>query len=349
MATTPVFNWISGWSFMPSWFNDLTGSTYFAAILFGLGAINLAKNPDGLFALVGSQRLERRRKKERLAHVARAELDVHEVEHAPAWNGSGPGADDDDPMHLRALVGADSFGHVDQVVPSEDAALALDDIVAGYGDVEVLHRVSLHLARGTVVALLGANGAGKSTLCAVTAGLLAPSSGTVTIDGRDVTSLAPYQRSRAGVMLAPEARGIFPGLSVEENLEVLLRSKEDRAKAYEIFPILGERVKQQAGLLSGGEQQMLSLAPALVDPPAVFVADEPTLGLAPMASAEIMDAIRRLRDLGSTILLVEEKAHEVLEVADTVAFMELGRLVWMGPSDQLDEERLAGTYLGMAT
>jgi ABC-type branched-subunit amino acid transport system ATPase component len=349
MATTPVFNWISGWSFMPSWFNDLTGSTYFAAILFGLGAINLAKNPDGLFALVGSQRLERRRKKERLAHVARAELDVHDVEHAPAWNGSGPGADDDDPMHLRALVGADSFGHVDQVVPSEDAALALDDIVAGYGDVEVLHRVSLHLARGTVVALLGANGAGKSTLCAVTAGLLAPTSGTVTIDGRDVTSLAPYQRSRAGVMLAPEARGIFPGLSVEENLEVLLRSKEDRAKAYEIFPILGERVKQQAGLLSGGEQQMLSLAPALVDPPAVFVADEPTLGLAPMASAEIMDAIRRLRDLGSTILLVEEKAHEVLEVADTVAFMELGRLVWMGPSDQLDEERLAGTYLGMAT
>src|SRR6185312_11824724 len=237
--------WISGWSFMPSWFNDLTGSTYFAAILFGLGAINLAKNPDGLFALVGSQRLERRRKKERLAHVARAELDVHEVDHAPAWNGSGPGADDDDPMHLRALVGADSFGHVDQVVPSEDAALALDDIVAGYGDVEVLHRVSLHLARGTVVALLGANGAGKSTLCAVTAGLLAPTSGTVTIDGRDVTSLAPYQRSRAGVMLAPEARGIFPGLSVEENLEVLLRSKEDRAKAYEIFPILGERVKQQ--------------------------------------------------------------------------------------------------------
>ena len=110
-----------------------------------------------------------------------------------------------------------------------------------------------------------------------------------------------------------------------------------------------QRVKQQAGLLSGGEQQMLSLAPALVDPPAVFVADEPTLGLAPLASAEIMDAIRRLRDLGSTILLVEEKAHEVLEVADTVAFMELGRLVWMGPSDQLDEERLAGTYLGMAT
>ncbi|HEU5305995.1 MAG TPA: ATP-binding cassette domain-containing protein, partial [Acidimicrobiia bacterium] len=347
MATTPIFTWISGWSFMPGWFNDLSGSTYFASIMFGLGAINLAKNPDGLFALVGSQQLERRRKKERAARVAVAEIDLHQAAHVPT-NGSGP-SDEADPMHVRAVVGDVSSGHLDQPVPTADAALALDDVVAGYGDVEVLHGVTLHLAKGSVVALLGANGAGKSTLCGVTAGLLTPSSGRVTLDGRDVTTLAPFQRSRAGVMLAPEARGIFPGLSVEENLEVLLRTKDDRAQAYEIFPILGQRLKQQAGLLSGGEQQMLSLAPALVDPPAVFVADEPTLGLAPLAAEEIMTAIRRLRDLGSTILLVEEKAHEVLEVADTVAFMELGRLVWMGPCDQLDEERLAGTYLGMAT
>src|SRR4051794_3807714 len=351
MATTPMFNWISSWSFMPGWFNDLTASTYFASIMFGLGAINLAKNPDGLFALIGSQRLEKKRSKEREARVALAEIELHEVEHAPV-NGSGPsdGSNTDgDPMHLRAVVGQESFGSVDQPVPTADAALALDDVVAGYGDVGVLHRVTLHLAPGSVVALLGANGAGKSTLCGIVAGLLTPSSGTVSLAGQDVTALAPFQRSRAGVMLAPEARGIFPGLSVEENLEVLLRSKEARAQAYEIFPILGQRLKQQAGLLSGGEQQMLSLAPALVNPPAVFVADEPTLGLAPLAADEIMTAIRRLRDLGSTILLVEEKAHEVLEVADTVAFMELGRLVWMGPCDQLDEERLAGTYLGMGT
>jgi ABC-type branched-subunit amino acid transport system ATPase component/branched-subunit amino acid ABC-type transport system permease component len=352
MATTPIFTWISGWSFMPGWFNDLSGSTYFAAILFGLGAINLAKNPDGLFALVGSQQLERRRRKERAARVAAAEIDLHEI--APAsTNGASPeGAADAaaaDAAYLRAVLGDDGSGTVDQPVPTAEAALALDDVVAGYGDVEVLHGVTLHLARGSVVALLGANGAGKSTLCGVTAGLLAPSSGTVSVAGRDVTALAPFQRSRAGVMLAPEARGIFPGLSVEENLEVLLRSRDDRAQAYEIFPILGKRLKQPAGLLSGGEQQMLSLAPALVNPPAVFVADEPTLGLAPLAAEEIMHAIRRLRDLGATILLVEEKAHEVLEVADTVAFMELGRLVWMGPCDQLDEERLAGTYLGMGT
>jgi ABC-type branched-subunit amino acid transport system ATPase component len=332
---------------MPGWFNDLTGSTYFASIMFGLGAINLAKNPDGLFALVGSQQLERRRRKERAARVAVAEIDLHDVEHAPA-NGAAPD-DDLDPMHLRSLVAAAAFGQVEQPVATAEAALALDDVVAGYGDVEVLHDITLHLAKGSVVALLGANGAGKSTLCGVTAGLLAPSSGTVTLDGRVVTNLMPFERSRAGVMLAPEARGIFPGLSVEENLAVLLRSKDDRAQAYEIFPILGQRLKQQAGLLSGGEQQMLSLAPALVNPPAVFVADEPTLGLAPLAAEEIMTAIRRLRDLGSTILLVEEKAHQVLEVADTVAFMELGRLVWMGPRDQIDEDRLTETYLGTAT
>ena len=353
MATTPIFTWISGFSFMPSWFNDLSSSTYFASIMFGLGAINLAKNPDGLFALVGSQRLERRRRKERASRIALAEVAVHDVGDPALMSTNGiaaePGTDPLDPMHVRALVGDAEFGQTGSEVAIEDAALALDDIVAGYGDVEVLHRVSLHLAKGTVVALLGANGAGKSTLCAVTAGLLAPSSGRVFLDGNDVTALPPYLRARAGVMLAPEARGIFPGLTVEENLQVLLRSSEARDQAYESFPILGVRRKQQAGLLSGGEQQMLSLAPALANPPAVFVADEPTLGLAPLAAEEIMQAIQQLRDLGSTILLVEEKAHEVLEVADTVAFMELGRLVWMGPRDQIDEERLAETYLGMVT
>ena len=342
MASSPIYKGMGDWSFMPGWFHDLTGSTYFPAILFGLGAINLAKNPNGLFALVGSRRQERRRSKDRAAHVELAEQEVHAGANADAT------ATDDDPMHLRAVVG-EEFGHVDDLVSTEDAALALDDVVAGYGDVEVLHGVSLHVPKGTVVALLGANGAGKSTLCSVIAGLVTPVGGTITVDGRDVTALEPFQRARAGVMLAPEARGIFPGLTVEENLQVLLRASADRDKAYEIFPILGERRKQTAGLLSGGEQQMLSMVPALVNPPGVFVADEPTLGLAPMAADEIMNAIRRLRDLGSTILLVEEKAHEVLEVADTVAFMELGRLVWLGPTDQIDEERLAGTYLGMTT
>ena len=151
------------------------------------------------------------------------------------------------------------------------------------------------------------------------------------------------------MLLVPEARGIFPGLSVEENLRVLLRSERERASAYERFPVLGERRKQVAGLLSGGEQQMLSLAPALAQPPKVFIADEPTLGLAPLAAEIVIDAIRDLRDLGCAVLLVEEKAKEVMELADTVAFMELGRIVWIGPREQADADRLAAAYLGGST
>jgi len=224
--------------------------------------------------------------------------------------------------------------------------ILLEDVVAGYGDVEVLHGVTVAVERGQVVALLGANGAGKSTLCNVTAGLVPITSGTVQLSGVDVTDLAPHARAQEGLLLVPEARGIFPGLTVEENLQVLLRDPALRAKAYERFPILGERRKQVAGLLSGGEQQMLSLAPALATPPAALVADEPTLGLAPLAAEVVIDALRELRGMGTAILLVEEKASEVMKVADIVAFMELGRVVWMGPRDEADDERLAAAYLG---
>ena len=132
------------------------------------------------------------------------------------------------------------------------------------------------------------------------------------------------------MLLVPEARGIFPGLTVEENLAVLLRDPALRDRAYERFPILSERRKQVAGLLSGGEQQMLSLAPALADPPKVLIADEPTLGLAPLAAEAVIEAIVELRDRGSAVLLVEEHAQNALKVADTLAFMELGRIVWIG-------------------
>jgi ABC-type branched-subunit amino acid transport system ATPase component len=147
----------------------------------------------------------------------------------------------------------------------------------------------------------------------------------------------------------PEARGVFPGLTVEDNLRVLLRSAEAREAAYARFPILGERRRQAAGLLSGGEQQMLSLAPALADPPAVFIADEPTLGLAPLAAEIVVEAIRELRERGCAILLVEEKAREVMELANTVAFMELGTVVWMGAREDADVDRLAEAYLGVST
>jgi ABC-type branched-subunit amino acid transport system ATPase component len=210
----------------------------------------------------------------------------------------------------------------------------------------MLHGVDVDVAAGTVVAMLGANGAGKSTLCSVAAGLLTPTQGRVVLAGKDVTAESAFRRAREGILLVPEARGIFPGLTVEENLRVLLRSADDRQRAYDRFPILGQRRKQAAGLLSGGEQQMLSLAPAMANPPDVFIADEPTLGLAPLAAEEVVRALRELRERGCAILLVEEKAREVMQLADIVAFMELGQLVWMGPREEADSERLAAAYLG---
>lgn len=229
------------------------------------------------------------------------------------------------------------------------AALAVRDLRKRYGTTDALKGVDLAVDEGELVGLLGPNGAGKSTLCSAVAGLVLPTRGRIVVAGRDVTALLPHERARSGVMLAPEARGIFPGLTVEENLEVLLRSPAQRQRAYERFPILGERRKQTAGLMSGGEQQMLSLAPALAEPPTVFVADEPTLGLAPLAAETVMGAVAELRDLGCAVLLVEEKAREVLEIADVVAFMDLGRITWTGPRAEIDEEQLAATYLGAVT
>jgi ABC-type branched-subunit amino acid transport system ATPase component/branched-subunit amino acid ABC-type transport system permease component len=323
---TDLLQVVTGWGFMPAWAETLTGTPQLAAILFGLGAINLAKNPDGVLALVGMQRLERRRAREQ-ADAARAATP------APVTATSAAGS-------LAAAAG-------DGARELEPAALRLERIVAGYGEVEVLHGVDLAVEKGQVLTLLGANGAGKSTLCAVAAGLLAPTSGRVWLNGVDVTDEPAFRRARRDLVLAPEARGIFPGLSVDENLSLSLRSTAERELAYERFPLLADRRRQPAGLLSGGEQQMLALAPALVRTPAVFVADEPSLGLAPMASEAVFEALTELRRRGSSLLLVEEKAREALELADVVAVMELGRIVWTGPRQEADADRLAAVYLGV--
>jgi ABC-type branched-subunit amino acid transport system ATPase component len=324
---TDLLQVVTGWGFMPDWASSLTNTTQLAAILFGLGAINLAKNPDGVLALVGMQRLERRREREQAA-AARAAKPVTTV---PATT----------PLAAASGDGADGAKE------AEPAALRLERIVAGYGEVEVLHGVALAVPGGKVVTLLGANGAGKSTLCAVAAGLLAPTSGRIFVQSVDVTEQPAFRRARRGLLLAPEARGIFPGLTVDENLSVLLRSAAEREKAYERFPLLADRRRQPAGLLSGGEQQMLALASALVKPPPVFVADEPSLGLAPLAAETVFGALTELRERGSALLLVEEKAREALELADIVAVMELGRIVWTGPGHEADADRLASVYLGV--
>jgi ABC-type branched-subunit amino acid transport system ATPase component/branched-subunit amino acid ABC-type transport system permease component len=325
-CTPQIFTWI-GHDFLSGAFGDLTTSSYFVPILFGLGAINLAQNPDGLLALIGHQRLTRRLARQRRAQLEQAEAQLHAG--APGTRAA--------PLPAAAPVdGADA--------PA--AVLAIEGVVAGYGEVEVLHGVDVRVPGATVVALLGANGAGKSTLCAVASGLLPATAGRVVLEGRDVTALPADERVRAGLLLVPEGRGIFPGLSVEENLRVMLRRAEEREIAYARFPILAERRRQPAGSLSGGEQQMLSLATALARPPKVFIADEPTLGLAPLAAEVVIRALGELRALGSAIMLVEEKAREVMALADTVAFMELGRVVWVGARDEADEERLASAYLG---
>jgi ABC-type branched-subunit amino acid transport system ATPase component len=154
-----------------------------------------------------------------------------------------------------------------------------------------------------------------------------------------------YRRVGQGVLVAPESRGVFPGLTVEENLQLRLDAGH-RSDVYERFPQLNDRRRLHAGSLSGGEQQMLALAPVLVRPPKVVIADEPTLGLAPMVIAQVLDVFRELRELGTTILLVEEKIRDVLQVADRVAFIELGRIVWSGERESLDDEQLVGAYLG---
>jgi ABC-type branched-subunit amino acid transport system ATPase component/branched-subunit amino acid ABC-type transport system permease component len=333
-AGSPLLNQLTNW--LPGQtVNTLISSPYFLPILFGMGAISLAQEPDGILALRGGKKLAKRRARAR-AIGEPAPSPVGPTPPVPA----GP---------ATAAVG----GFEPEAAPisldvSLDAALAVQDVVAGYDDAEVLHGVGLELRAGEIVGLLGANGAGKSSLCAVIAGLLEPTAGSVHLGGVDLSGLPSFQRARAGLALVPEARGIFPGLTVEENLTLALPEEEDRQLAYARFPVLAERRSQVAGLLSGGEQQMLGLAPALARPPTVFVADEPTLGLAPLAAAEVIRAIVELRDKGSAVLLVEENAENAVAVADRLIFMELGTITWAGPASSLDVEQLSAVYLGGA-
>jgi ABC-type branched-subunit amino acid transport system ATPase component/branched-subunit amino acid ABC-type transport system permease component len=320
-----VWHQLSTFSFVPDQVATLTTSPYFLAMLFGLGAIGLAKNPDGVLSAAGLHRQEKRRVKERKAQAAHASV----VE---------PRAADVSPLETSATANGSTSGH----------SLLLEGIVAGYGDAEVLHGLTIGVHQGEIVAVLGRNGAGKSTLCSVAAGAVTPTSGRVVLVGDDVTVQPAFVRSRRGLTLVPEARGVFPGLTVEENLRVMLKDRELRDHAYDRFPILRERRNQVAGLLSGGEQQMLSLAPALAEPPKVLIADEPTLGLAPLVAQVVLDALSELRAAGTAILLAEEKASEVMKLADVVTVVELGRVAWTRPTAAVTEEELAAVYLSGA-
>jgi ABC-type branched-subunit amino acid transport system ATPase component len=231
------------------------------------------------------------------------------------------------------------------VMGERSGLLSIQGLRVAYGDVEVLHGIDMAIEQGKISALLGANGGGKSTLSKTIAGLVQPRMGSLWFDGVDITSMPAHVRVRQGILVAPESRGIFPGLTVEENLMLRL-DLGGREAVYERFPRLGERCTQMAGSLSGGEQQMLALSSLLVAPPRFVIADEPTLGLAPLIVGQLLEFFQELRAAGTTVLLIEEKVRDILTIADHVSFLDLGHISWSGPRDQLDDDRLVGAYLG---
>jgi len=221
-------------------------------------------------------------------------------------------------------------------------ALALSEIDAFYGDSHVLHRVSLTLGEGRLLGLLGRNGAGKSTAMNVTVGLLPPRHGVVTLFGSTVTGRAPEAIAARGVALVPQGRRIFRNLTVRENLAVAARKPRGGlpklwtlATVYALFPRIEERHQQIAGSLSGGEQQMLAIGRALMSNPRVLLMDEPSEGLAPQIVAEVMSTIRRLKEQGLSIVLVEQNAKLVFDVADDIVILNSGRVVVEGPANEL--------------
>jgi branched-chain amino acid transport system ATP-binding protein len=221
-------------------------------------------------------------------------------------------------------------------------ALALSGVDAFYGDSHVLHDVSLRLGEGRLLGLLGRNGAGKSTTLSVTVGLLSPRHGEVSVYGRTVTGRAPETIAALGVALVPQGRRVFRSLTVRENLAVAGRRPGPGRSApwtldtvYDVFPRLRERHRQVAGSLSGGEQQMLAIGRALMSNPRVLLMDEPSEGLAPQIVAEVMATIRRLKADRLSIVLVEQNARLVFEVADDVVILNSGRVVFAGAAGEL--------------
>jgi branched-chain amino acid transport system ATP-binding protein len=234
------------------------------------------------------------------------------------------------------------------VAPAATAVLELRDVVAGYGDADVLRGIDLAVAPGSIVTLLGPNGAGKTTLMRTASGLLTPTRGLVLVGGVDMTGRSAQQRARAGVCLIPEGRGVFRSLSVRDNLELFRPPRAQRSgidAVVEIFPILGRRLTQAAGTLSGGEQQMLALARAFLSEARVVLVDEVSMGLAPKLVDQIFEILGRIAAEGVAILLVEQYVRRALEIADTACVLSRGEMVLAGPTDRITYADVAGTYL----
>jgi branched-chain amino acid transport system ATP-binding protein len=236
------------------------------------------------------------------------------------------------------------------------ALLAIENLSVHYGAIQALHGVSIAVEPGEIVTLIGANGAGKSTTLRAVSGLVKPSAGTITFDGKNLAGLAPHKILRRGLAQVPEGRGIFPNLTVDENLDLgaFARSDRkniagDRERVFALFPRLKERLDQRSGTLSGGEQQMLAIGRALLARPRLLLLDEPSLGLAPQLVQTIFKIIREINASGTTIFLVEQNAHMALRVAHRAYVLEVGSVVMSGDAKQLaasDEVKKA--YLGIA-
>jgi branched-chain amino acid transport system ATP-binding protein len=230
--------------------------------------------------------------------------------------------------------------------------LEIEDIHVHYGKIAALKGVSLGVEEGEIVALIGANGAGKTTTLKTISGLRPLSSGSITFDGRNISKLAAHRRVGLGIGQAPEGRGIFPGMTVLENLQMGAYGRKgsltaDLQRVFELFPRLAERKSQFGGTMSGGEQQMLTIGRALMTRPKVLLLDEPSMGLAPMLVNQIFRIIQEINEGGTTVLVVEQNAHQALQLAHRAYVLESGRVIKTADADALlDDPEVRAAYLG---
>jgi branched-chain amino acid transport system ATP-binding protein len=228
--------------------------------------------------------------------------------------------------------------------------LTIEGVSAGYAGVAVLRDVSLVVPSSSVVALLGPNGAGKTTLLRVASGLLRPAAGRVTLDGADVTGLSPHQLAARGLCHVPEGRGVFPPLTVRENLVLFSAAGAEKAaieRAVDVFPRLADRLEQSAGTMSGGEQQMLALARAYISGAPVILLDEVSMGLAPVVVDAIFEFLERVAQEGTSLLIVEQYVNKALAIADYAYILGRGRITFAGDASELVDEDVFHRYLGI--
>lgn len=233
--------------------------------------------------------------------------------------------------------------------------LEVSNVQAGYGNLQVLRGIDFHVRKGELVSVLGTNGAGKTTLLQAISGLHPLSGGTITFEGKRIDHLQPHQIVESGLIQVPEGRKLFTEMNVLENLELGAFTKEARKKfqenlewVYELFPILLERKGQLVGSMSGGQQQMVAIARGLMSCPKLLILDEPSIGLSPLLTKQVFEIIKKIKDHGVTVLLVEQNAYAAMELSDRGYVIENGKIVMSGAADELlNNDELKAAYLGM--